>query len=336
MKANYTHFAGIDVSKSKIDICLIVNMNKAEIHYQCFDQSKSGFSSLRKWLKQMTKNQVDQLLICVENTGRYDDALLHYLSDKGFCVNLENAAAIKTSIRDKRAKNDQLDARHIAIYAMMHQDELTLWEKPRKAIEALKLLLAQRSRMVNALKGLKQAEKEEKHSAWGGCVRTKNYQLGISGLKKDIEHIEVDISKLISADAELNRMFMLIVSIPAIGKITAWHFICYTNEFKQVKSGKQLASYCGVVPFEKTSGSSIRKRPRLPQQANKILKTLLHLCATTSIRMKGTFALYYRRKIEEGKNGLVAINGIRNKMALTIAAVIRNNEPYNENYCYQI
>ncbi len=51
--------------------------------------------------------------------------------------------------------------------------------------------------------------------------------------------------------------------------------------------------------------------------------------------MKGAFAAYYRRKIEEGKNSLIAINGIRNKLALTIAAVIRNNEPYNENYIYQ-
>ncbi len=51
--------------------------------------------------------------------------------------------------------------------------------------------------------------------------------------------------------------------------------------------------------------------------------------------MKGVFEAYYRRKIEEGKSGLIAINGIRNKLALTITAVIRNNEPYNENYIYQ-
>jgi hypothetical protein len=31
---------------------------------------------------------------------------------------------------------------------------------------------------------------------------------------------------------------------------------------------------------------------------------------------------------------LLAINGIRNKLALTIAAVIRNNEPYKEHYIY--
>ena len=68
---------------------------------------------------------------------------------------------------------------------------------------------------------------------------------------------------------------------------------------------------------------------------DKILKTLLHLCAVTSIKMKGAFAAYYREKVAEGKNGLIAINGIRNKLALTVAAVIRNNKPYDENYIYQ-
>jgi transposase len=58
-------------------------------------------------------------------------------------------------------------------------------------------------------------------------------------------------------DADLLRMFTLIVSIPAVGKITAMHFICYTNEFKTVKSGKQLSAYCGVVPFEHSSGKSL-------------------------------------------------------------------------------
>jgi Transposase IS116/IS110/IS902 family len=139
----------------------------------------------------------------------------------------------------------------------------------------------------------------------------------------------------IKTDKMLLQMFMLITGIPSIGKITAYHFICYTNEFKEVKSGKQLASYCGVVPFEKSSGSSVKKKPRLSHQGNKILKTLLHLCAVTSIKMKGEFADYYRKKVAEGKSGLIAINGIRNKLALTVAAVIRNNKPYVENYAYQ-
>lgn len=335
MKVKFIHFAGIDVSKQKIDVCVIINNQKSEISSNCFDQSKRGFSRLKKWLVQLTEKQTDRLLICVENTGLYDDALLYYLSDQGLSVSLENAANIKRSVRDNRGKTDKLDARNITLYAMIHQDELRLWERPRKQIAELQQLLSERSRLVNALKMLKQAHQEQRTFSWSSRVQSKPYQAGINGLQKDITQIEKDIWELIKRDKDLLNMFILITSIPSIGKITAYHFICYTNEFKHVKSGKQLASYCGVVPFERSSGSSVKNKPRLSHQANKILKTLLHLCAVTAIKMKGVFAAYYRRKIEEGKNGLIAINGIRNKLALTIAAVIRNNEPYSENYVYQ-
>lgn len=335
METKFVHFAGVDVSKQKIDVCVIVNNQRSEILHNSFEQSKKGFGSLKKWLMQATGKQTKRLLICVENTGLYDDALLYYLADNELPVSLENAANIKRSVRDNRGKTDKLDSRNIALYALKHHDELSLWERPRKQVAQLQGMLSERSRLVSAIKMLKQPHGEKQVFSWSRAVQSKPYLSGIKGLEKDIKQVEKDIWELISSDKELLQMFMLIISIPAVGKITAYHFICYTNEFRQVKSGKQLASYCGVVPFEKSSGSSVKNKPRLSHQANKILKTLLHLCAVTAIKMKGAFAAYYKRKVEEGKNGLVAINGIRNKLALTIAAVIRNNEPYNENYVYQ-
>jgi transposase len=335
METKFIHFAGVDVSKQKIDVSVIVNNQRSQILHNSFEQSKKGFAGLKKWLVQVTGKQTRRLLICVENTGLYDDALMYYLSDNELAVSLENAANIKRSVRDSRGKTDKLDSRNIALYALTHCDELRLWERPRKQVALLQQMLSERSRLVSALKMLKQAHTEQQVFSWSGRVQSKSYQWGIKGLQKDIEQVEKDTWELIKSDKELLQMFMLIISIPSVGKITAYHFICYTNEFKQVKNGKQLASYCGVVPFERSSGSSIKYKARLPHQANKILKTLLHLCAVTSIRMKGAFAAYYKRKIEEGKNGLIAINGIRNKLALTIAAVIRNNEPYKENYIYK-
>ena len=335
MEVKFVHFAGVDISKQKIDVCLIVNHDKSSIAHNQFEQSKKGFNSLKKWFVQLTSKQTEQLLICVENTGLYDDALLYYLYENNLHASLENAANIKRSVRDNRGKTDKLDARNIALYALKHHDELKLWEKPRKPVAQLQLLLTERSRLVSALKMLKQAGREQQAFKWSSIVQSNPYQAGIKGLQKDIEQIEKDIWELVKTDKKLLQMFILITSIPSVGKITAYHFICYTNEFKQVKSGKQLASYCGVVPFEKSSGSSVKNKPRLSRQGNKILKVLLHLCAVTAIKMKGAFAVYYRRKIEEGKNGLIAINGIRNKLALTIAAVIRNNKPYDEKYIYQ-
>src|SRR5574339_1276062 len=142
MEAKFVHFAGADVSKQKIDVCVIVNGKRTEIIHQCFKQRKKGFTALKKWLSQATHQQTSKLLVCVENTGMYDDALLYYLGENKIAVSLENAANIKRSVRDNRGKTDRLDARNIALYALKQHDELILWEKPRQQIVKLQQLLS--------------------------------------------------------------------------------------------------------------------------------------------------------------------------------------------------
>jgi transposase len=334
-KAKFIHFVGIDVSKGKIDACLFLNFGAGGQFWAEFEQSKKGFAAFKKWLQSYVGKQMEAVFVCMENTGLYDDAILYYLADNSIAACLENGATIKAAKRDQRQKNDKLDAREIALYAIRYLGELEIWEKPREIIEKLKQLLSQRSSFVEHLKGLKQRQKEIDGFEWAGVKKVKNFTAGVKGLQKDIEEIERAIWELIKSDEALHKMFMLIVSIPSVGKITAYHFICYTNEFKRVKSGKNLSAYCGVAPFTEESGTSIRKPPRLPNRANFILKTLLHLCAMTAIKMKGEFAAHYKKKIDEGKHSLKALNCIKNKLALRIAAVIRNETPYDEKYDYK-
>ena len=334
-KAKFIHFIGIDVSKGKIDVWLCVKFGAEGQFWAEFEQSKKGFSGFKKWLQSHIGKDMSQVFACLENTGLYDDAILYFLAAHNIATCVENGATIKAAKRDQRQKNDKLDAREIAMYAIRYLDELEIWEKPREIIEQLKQLLSQRSSFIECLKGLKQRQKEMDGFKWAGIQKIKNYSEGIKGLQKDIEAIEKAIWELIKNDVVLLKMYTLIISIPAVGKITAWHFICYTNEFKRVKSGKSLSAYCGVVPFKEASGTSVRKPPRLPNRANMILKTLLHLCAMTAIKMKGEFAAYYQKKIAEGKHVLKALNSIKNKLALRIAAVIKNEISYTENYDYQ-
>lgn len=78
MQVKFIHFAGIDVSKKWIDVCVLINGEKSVLHQQRFDQSKQGFTELRKWLVKLSASQEQQLLVCIENTGLYDDALLYF------------------------------------------------------------------------------------------------------------------------------------------------------------------------------------------------------------------------------------------------------------------
>jgi transposase len=335
MSVKFVHFAGIDVSKRKIDVCLLSGSSATSPHYGCFEQSIKGFAGLKKWLIAIVGKELKHLLICIENTGHYNEALLYYLNDLQIAVNLENAANIKRSVRDIRLKSDHKDAYDIARYAKNHSDELLLWQKPRPVIARLKQLLAQRRRLIAVLKSLKQPLKEKAFYSWNkDASETKAYSAGIRGLEQDIKNIDADIAKLVKEDKELNHQVRLITSIPSVGPITAYHLICYTNEFKQVRSGKQLSSYCGVAPFSRSSGSSVRKPARVSHLANRVLKMLLHMCALTATKMKNDFGDYFRRKTAEGKHKMLVINALRNKLALTIAAVVQKQCQFDKQYIY--
>ena len=86
----------------------------------------------------------------------------------------------------------------------------------------------------------------------------------------------------------------------------------------------------GVVPFEYTSGKSVRAKPRVHFMANKKLKKQLHMCAISSIRAEGELKEYYERKVAEGKNKMLVINNVRNKLIHRICACIKNNKLYEK------
>lgn len=91
---------------------------------------------------------------------------------------------------------------------------------------------------------------------------------------------------LIKEDENLNRLYQLITSVEGIGFVTACHMLSTTNEFINIKEAKKYACYAGVVPFEHRSGTSVRGKSRVSKMANKGIKTLLHLAATSAIRME--------------------------------------------------
>ena len=103
--------------------------------------------------------------------------------------------------------------------------------------------------------------------------------------KAVIKKIEATIAKKIQANELTKRQYLLLLSIPCIGPVTASYLIACTNAFTACSSGKQLACYCGVVPFEYQSGVSIKGKHHVHKMANKNLKALLHLCAMSSINM---------------------------------------------------
>jgi transposase len=327
-----THFVGIDVSKDTLDLTLIVD-DKQLCHW-CFDNEEASIRKAITGVLKAHKATLDTTVFCMEYTGIYTLRLLKWLNGQGAHIWMESGAHINKSQGLVRGKDDKTDSFRIARYAYTNRTQMKLWQAPRPVIDQLEVLLSLRERFVNAKKQLGTALGEQQQFLDKATVHLlrKHNKKPIEALTKQIIEVEKQILSIIQADERLSQLYKLITSVGGIGLVTATYVLITTNEFISISEAKKFACYCGVVPFKHQSGTSVRGKQRVSHMANKKMKTLLHLAAATTLRMKGEMKEYYDRKVKEGKHRMNVINAIRNKLVLRIFACVKNNRPYEKNH----
>jgi transposase len=329
------HFIGIDVSKDTLDLSVIVDGKNLQ-HYCIKNSTREIKSTVNKFMRALGAT-LDDTVFCMEHTGMYNLPLVKWLQNQQGKMWLESGVHIRKTLGLVRGKNDKVDSARIAMYAYINRHQIKLWKAPRKVIERIAALISQRSRMIKAKKQLSTANKEQKKFLDKEIMSSLNKytRRTVVVIAKQIEAIEEEVLGLIQEDEVLNRMYRIITSVNGIGFITASYILVTTNEFININNPKKYACYSGVVPFEHSSGSSVRGKTRVSQMANKNIKTLLHMAAMVAIQMKGDMQDYYNRKIAEGKNKMSVLNAVRNKLILRIFACIRQNREYEKNYAYK-
>ena len=312
------HFIGIDVSKDTLDFSVVVDGKNLQ-HYCIKNSTREIKSTVNKFMKTLGTT-FDDTVFCMEHTGMYNLPLVKWLQCQQGKMWLESGVHIRKTLGLVRGKNDKVDSARIAMYAYLNRHQVRLWKAPRKLIERLAALLSQRARLNKARKQLNTANREQRLFLDKDIMNSLNkytYKTVVV-IDKQIIAIEKEILELIKEDEKLNRMYKVITSVHGIGFVTASYILVTTNEFININNPKKYACYSGVVPFEHSSGSSVRGKTRVSQMANKNIKTLLHLAALSTIQMQGDLQEYYNRKVAEGKNKMSVLNAIRNKLILRI------------------
>ena len=223
----------------------------------------------------------------------------------------------------------------ITEYAQRFQDKAILWQPPRQEIVKLRHLLALRARFkkVRKILGVPVGELDK----FSEKIIKKTNTKVLDELDEQIREVEKQIEQPIHDDANLKRVHKIVTSIDGIGKVNSWQLLVHTNEFKNFDSAKKFACYSGrhpdgVAPFQYSSGSSTNSRSRVSHQANKKMKELLHLAALSAVQVKGEINIYYNRKVAEGKNKMLVLNNVRNKLIHRIFKCVKENRKYEKNY----
>ena len=145
-------YVGIDVSKEKHD-CHIMN-SEGEILCDnfSFENSRSGFNSFLKLLKNCNGNELTDIKVGLESTGHYSDNLIGFLKQSKLYVSIFNPLQITLSRKAKtlrKTKTDKCDARFIC--RKLFEDAPAPYLPKEYHISELKTLSRFRVRLINDL-----------------------------------------------------------------------------------------------------------------------------------------------------------------------------------------
>lgn len=324
-------YIGIDVSKLTLDVSIL--SQSGEHYYDRFENNLEGFIQMESWLRNKDFFSEKKSLFCMEHTGLYTRQLVNFLLIRRLSVWMESALQMKRSMGMTRGKSDKVDSLRIARYAMTHSDRAVSITLASSTIQILRDLMSNRERLLKSIQSLKTSEKEmHRVDKTMGIEITKLNADALKGLNKSKERVEARMLELINQDPALKTLYDLVTSVKCVGKVLATELLVYTHGFTRMENTRQLACYCGIAPFEHSSGTSVRGRVGTSNFANMRLKSTLHMAAVSATRYVPDLKQYFERKVSEGKHKMCVINSIRNKLIKRVLAVVKRGTPYQENY----
>ena len=318
-------FVGIAVSKASLDVVLLIDKKQT---YQKVSNSSKGIAKLIKWLHSFESIEA----VCLEATGRYGDALAHALYLAEFCVCVENPLRIKSFAQSllSRNKTDKYDAFVIALYAQ--RMPIDPWNPPSDAIKRLK----QRTRLLRSLEQTRQGYRNRLKSGMDDDISLQFIQAMIDDLDSHIEALRKIILNFMKQDAYLNRQRKLIISIPGIADKTAAILLAEIGDIDNFDSPSALASYVGITPRIRQSGSSLRGRTRISKQGNKRLRTALYFPAISAKRWNPIcrdFAHTLEKRALAKKAIIIAV---MRKLLHQVYGILKSKQPFDPHFQQKI
>ena len=315
---------GIDVSKDKLDFCILNNRDHSVLSRGIIPNTKDDISA---WLAQLTPHQH---ALAMEHTGHYGALLSCLLSANHMCFYMINPLELKKSMALQRGKTDAVDAYRSASYAIAQAHRLKPYTLPTASLRKIKALISARERFVKISVQLQNSLKSNLilHKTIDIQALIDEEKRQIKSIRKSIRAVEHQMKNLIASSQELHESYQKITKVIGVGPITAIKCIVETDNFLKFPNGRKFSCHCGLAPFPYQSGSSVKGKSKTHYLRDKALKGILFKAAGSAIQHDPQLKTYYNRKLKEGKHKLSALNAVANKLVLRIFAVAKRDEPF--------
>jgi transposase len=313
------YFLGCDVSKRKLDLCLIDGFGTK----QWGDQVVNEQEAIAAFLLMVTGNY-SEFSCVVEATSSYHIAFAETTYALGLPCLIYNPILtkqqIKTSVRGK--KTDKTDALMVARLGLRGEGRQYVPEIYRTT----KYLARGRWRIGELAGALKRYESHLDNLM--GNELSENVTATLKEMHKAFKVSERHFEKEMTA-ATPNDLSERLQSIPGVGPFIAASVIGEIQDMHRFRTSKELIAFAGLDPRIKQSGHTLNVTGRLTKRGSHYLRHSLFLAASVARQHDPYFKALYEKKRNEGKSYTVAVCVVARKLLVVIRAMWLSGKSYN-------
>lgn len=301
----HSNIAGIDVSKSNLDIAIHKSNKTLHVSYDP--------TGLRKLINFLNKHNTT--LVILEATGHYHLRLINALNQHNIPFHIANPTHVRNLAKatGQFAKTDTIDAKIIALFGHFKKPQPTpMPSKNRLKLQEATRRYRQLKQQITQTKN--QIDQYQAQDFIDSCSRV------LDVLQEELAKIEQSIQQLVDQESDLKKRAARLQSVPGVGQTLAHHLVTSLPELGQCNR-KQIAKLVGIAPLNKDSGRS--QAYRKTAGGRRIIRTMMYMPTLSAIRHNPLIKTKYHQLLAVGKRPKVAIIACMRKLLTLLNYMIK-------------
>jgi transposase len=305
------YFLGCDVSKRKLDLCLVDGLG-AQVWV---DQVPNEEADIATFLLAVS-GSYPEVTCVVEATACYHVPFAETAYAQGLVCMVYNPILtkqqIRTSIRSK--KTDRTDALIIARLGLRGEGRPFMPEP-----YSLTKYYARGQQRLSQFAGAVDIYQTHVEDLLGQGL-SQETSAALDEVRAAFKKAKLQFSRDMTASAptELCRRLQ---SIPGVGPYIAASIIGEIQDMSRFRTGKQLTAFAGLDPRIRQSGHTLNSTGRLTKRGSSYLRRSLFIAASVARQRDPNFKALYDKKRTEGKPYTVAVCVVARKLLSVVRAI---------------
>jgi transposase len=282
-----------------------------------------------------------EVLVGMEACGHYP-WFERLLSGCGHELWLGDASAIRATVVRKQ-KTDRRDAEQL-LRLLMEGRFPRIWVPSLEERDVRQLLVHRhkqvqaRTRVKNQLQAMALSQGvQKKRKLWSAGGRAELEKLELlpyaaarrAQLLSMLEQLEGEIARLnqqVEKEVQQRAAAQRLMTHPGVGPVTALAMVLTLGPAERFASGKQVASYLGLIPREHSSGGG-QHLGHISKQGNSFMRFLLVEAGQSAARYDGELGRFYRHLSVRKHRGLAKV-AVARKLAVRLYLMLREDWTY--------